>query len=128
MATQGIKGCAGSVSGTPAPGDVGSEVKSWVLNLETELLDGTSFDSNCFQEWIAGLQSGSGNLVGIGTPPIEGAITALTLQVGQTAGDLKITANAILNNININVQVKGEPVTYTSDFSLTADITVGVVV
>lgn len=127
MATQGISGCRGTVAATPAPGDVGSELKSWTANIEFELLDGTSFDSNCFQEHIVGITSGAGSLVGIGTPPINGAITALILQVSDVVGSYQISGNAILNNISTNVQVKGEPVTYNSDFAFTGDIAIGVV-
>jgi len=128
MPTQAIAGCGGSVSATPNPGDVGDEIMNWTLTIERELLDATSFDSNCFQEWVEGITSAAGSLVAKGAAPILGAMTALTLQVNTAAGSYQIQGNAILNSITPNVQVKGEVVQYAANFAFTGDITVGVVV
>lgn len=126
MPTVAISGKDGAVASTGTPGDVGDEVMSWDANVEAELIDATSFDSAGFGESIEGLKRCAGSGVAIGTPPVQGAVTDLSLQVGQATGDLTITGAAILSNVNHTTPVEGK-VEYSFDFTYTGAFVVGVV-
>ena len=126
MATAAISGKDGIVADGGGAGDVGSEVKEWEATIEVELLDATSFDSAGFREFIEGLKQCTGTFTAIGTPPIEGALTALVLQTGQATGDLTITGDAILNSVGVGTPVDGM-VEYSAAFSYTGAFTVGAV-
>ena len=127
MATQAIAGKGGVISSTGTPGDVGDEVGEWEATVESDLLDATSFDSLGFREFIEGLATCTGTFTAMGTPPVQGAVTDLTLQVGTTTGDLVISGAAIINSVAHSTPVDGK-VEYSGSVSYTGTFVLSTVV
>ena len=116
MSTSAISGKDGSVSNANGA----SEIKRWTVSMVVDALDATSMSSGGWREFIAGLQTGSGSFVCIGTRPTTGAATSLTLNTGSTT----IVGNAILTSVETETDVEGV-VTYTCEFQFTGTPTVG---
>ena len=122
MATTALSGKNGSVSATGGTGSVGSEVVSWDATLNIDLPDATSFDSNGWADHVEGVQSGSGSFTAIGTAPVTGSVTTLTLDVGNTTGDLRLTGAATISTNAISTPVDGR-VEYACDFTFKGEVT-----
>ena len=120
MATTALSG----KNGTAVIGSSTYEVTNWNASLELELVDGTSFESNGWKEFVPGLQGATGSLTmvgGIGPDTSSGA-TTLELAVSATSGDLKIEGSAFLQTRGAGVPVDGR-VEYTADFTFTGAVT-----
>jgi len=126
MATLGLSGKTGSAVATGGTGTIGSEITQWEASVELELLDGTSFASGGWEESIAGLQSASGTLTGIGSMPVTGSVTSLTLQTSTTAGSLEITGEAFISAGSTSTPVDGR-VEYSGTFKFSGAVTIGTV-
>jgi len=103
---------------------VAYEVTQFTINLEDELLDGTSFDSNGWGESVVGLRRGTGSLTAIGSLPAStaAASAAFVGQVTNATGDEKITGDVYLQTRAISVPVDGR-VEFTADFTFTGAVT-----
>lgn len=126
MSTVAISGKNGSVAVTGGTGDVGSEIKNWDTSIELDLEDATSFDSEGWKEFVAGLQGATGSLTAVGSIPTLGSVTTLTLQTGNTSGDLELTGAAFINVAAVGTPVDGV-VEYSGSFTFTGAVTVGTV-
>ena len=126
MATIAISGKNGSVAATGGTGTVGAEVKNWDTSIELDLEDATSFDSEGWKEFVAGLQGATGSLTAVGGLPLLGSVTSITLQTGSTTGDLEITGAAFINVGAVTTPVDGI-VEYSGSFTFTGSVTIGTV-
>lgn len=128
MPTAAISGCNGSVTGVGGAGSTGDEIKSWSATIEAELLDATSFDSGCYQEWVQGVKSCAGSYEAHGAvAPVQGDVTTLTLDGSTVSGSYRISGAAIINSVGPSVQVKGQANSYSCSFSFTGTFTIGTV-
>jgi hypothetical protein len=124
MATTALSG----KNGTAVIGSSTYEVTQWQANLEHEMVDGTSFESAGWKEFVPGLQGATGSLTMIGGigPDTSSAAVSLELAVSTTSGDLKITGSAFLQTRGASTPVDGR-VEYTADFTFTGAVTQGTV-
>ena len=120
--TAAIVGKNGSVSGPSG----GAEITEWNHTLTTELVEASSMSSSGNREWIQGLTGGEGSFTAIGSNVVVGSVTSLVLQVGNTAGDLKLSGAALIESTEVGTPVDGR-VEYTASFKYTGAITVGAV-
>ncbi len=118
MATAAIAGYDGSVSG---PSGV-SEVTQWEIDLTVDSVDATSFDSNGWHEFIAGLQGANGSFTAIGSPPATGAASSATFKTKSTGGK-SISGDIIVTSVKYTTPVEGR-VEYAATFQFTGEVTV----
>jgi len=102
-------GCGGSIDGPD-----GAEVRKWDVTVSQELLDVTSFASDCWRTFIGGVKSGTGSYEGVGAalPSIGSTANAIFL-VGVTEvfkGDI------LISDVNVVTDV-GAEVVYNATFS-----------
>lgn len=111
-----IAGFDGSIAG---PTGV-VEVKNWKCDLRTAKLDATSMGSNGYEEFIAGLQGGSGSFTSGGTVAPSRGLSAATLMTKSTGG-MTLTGSIFIERATVNVPVDGM-VSYDCEFSWTGSI------
>ena len=124
MATTALSG----KNGTAVLGSASYEVTQWSCSLEDDLLDGTSFASVGWKEFVVGLQGATGSLTMVGSiaPSTAAAFDSLELAVSATTGDLKIEGSAFFQTRTASTPVDGR-VEYTADFTFTGAVTQGTV-
>lgn len=106
----GISGKDGTVDGS------GTDIKSWSIDVTTELLDSTSMGSNCFMEFIAGLQGATGSLVS--NSRFSGGATIHLANASNS-----YTGSVLFSSEAVETPVDGL-VAYTHSFSFVGSITV----
>jgi len=126
MATQALSGKTGSVAASGGTGGAGTEVKDWNATVEVDVIEATSFDSSGYKEFISGLTGGTGSFSAVGTAPVVGPVTTLTLQAASSTGAYKLVGAAIINNVGPAVDVAGV-VEFSTSFTFTGAITIGTV-
>jgi hypothetical protein len=117
-ASASLAGYGGSVSG---PTGV-TEVKNWKCDLKTAKLDATSMDSAGWEEFIAGLQGGSGSFTSGGTVAPTRGLSAATMKTKSTGG-MTLTGSIFLERATVNVPVDGS-VSYDCEFSWSGSIAI----
>jgi hypothetical protein len=126
MPTTTISGKNGSVS---IGGSSTYEVSQWSISIDDDLLDGTSFSSGGYKEYVVGLQGATGSMTVVGStnpPSTASSSAALILQTSTASGSLEITGDAFLQTRGTSVPVDGR-VEFTADFTITGTITEGTV-
>jgi hypothetical protein len=119
MATIAISGKAGAITG---PSGL-AEVTRWSCDVEYELLDATSMESNGYAEYVLGLQGASGTLDAIGTPPALGSVGTLVLKT-KTTGGRSITGAALIEKVSYTSAVDGR-VEFGAAYKLKGTVTLG---
>lgn len=120
--TTAIAGYGGVVTAAGGTGSVGTEIRKWNADLTCDLLDATNEESAGNEESLAGLKGGSGSLEAVGTCPLVGAVTTLTLKTKSTGGRT-IAGAAIIGEVGPGVPVDGV-VVHVANFTFTGVITV----
>lgn len=118
MSTAAIAGFDGSVSGPTGA----SEVKDFTINLTTEALDTTSFDSGGYREFIEGLKGATGSFTSQGTAPVSRGICTATFKT-KSSGGATIAGSILVSQAAVSTPVEGV-VTCACDFSFTGSITI----
>lgn len=115
MATAAISGKNGSVN----IGGAVSEARNWEIELTSEALDATTYDSSGWMEFIAGLSGGTGSFESINARIAVGSHAAATFAV--TSGP-SIAGAIIITSYTPGAPVDGV-VIYTYNFTFTGTIT-----
>ena len=116
--TSALAGYGGSVTG----GVTATEIRNWTMDLTQDIYDVTSYSSNGWKEFVAGLKGATGSYESVGdTVETVGSKAACVFNTGGT-GDPSITADILVTNVNYNVPVDGE-VGYSVDFTVCGAIT-----
>ena len=109
-----ISGKTGQVNG------LCNSIKSWEVNVTTDMLDVTDFCSDGWREFIEGLSGATGSLVATEAFTLAGpAALALT----NSAGGLSISGDAYLNETGVSNAVDGS-MEYNYSFTYTGEVTV----
>jgi len=113
MTTAAISGKAGSVTN----GGGADEITEWSVTLTTEALDATSMSSDGWREFIEGLQGATGSFTAIGSRPVTGSQSGISLNTG----NVTISGDVIISSVEASTPVDGV-VTYSADFSFTGEV------
>ena len=101
-----------------------TQISTWNLSEVAEPLDVTNFESeDGFREFVVGLLSATGSLSAFGTRPTTGTASALVLDVGETAGDLRLSGAAIFGEVETDTPVDGV-IEHSVDFTINGKLTV----
>lgn len=108
-----------------------AEIKRWNIDIETDLLDSTNFDSNGWKEFAAGLKGASGSFEGnwdvandaagqkaLQDATLGGTTVSLKLDIN---GTNNFTGNAFINT-SIDVPVD-DLATISFDFTFSGQVT-----
>jgi len=112
--TTAISGKNGTLTGTPGTGDVGAEITDWNSSLTIEDLNATSMSSGGYYDNVEGIKKGTGSFKAIGqsTLAVEGTVTSAVFAVGSTTGQLTLTGDILISEVNITTPVEGDVVTF----------------
>jgi len=113
--TTAVTGCGGSISGA-----VGSEVRNWTVNLTQDLIDVTSFSSDCWRVFLGGLKGGTGSYEGVGaTLPAVGSVANAVFNMA--SGSAFATGDIVVNDVQVVCQVE-DSVVYNAQFSFCGEV------
>ena len=112
--------CAAIAGKTGTVNGVCNSVKSWEINVTTDMLDVTDFCSGGWKEFIEGLSGATGSLVATEAFTLVGPAT---LTLANSAGGVSITGDAFLNEKGYSNAVDGA-IEYNYSFTYTGAVTV----
>ena len=112
MATVAIAGKTGTVDG------VCGEVKSWEVTLTTDMLDGTTFCSNGWREFVEGLKGATGTVTSTSRYTQSTPIT-----LANTAGGVSIAGEVLWHEETISNDVEGI-MEYSQGFTFNGAVTI----
>jgi len=115
MATSALSGKTGTATNVNSA----TEVTEWSITLTEAVLPATSFDSDGWEEVIAGLKGATGSISGKGTMPTTG--TASSLALANSAGTISISGNAVFSSVNPTNSVE-DVLTWSADFTFTGEV------
>jgi hypothetical protein len=118
-----VAGYGGNVKYGAGP-TTATGVKSWSLDYEKDVYEGTGFDSSGAKVYTPGLSGWSGSFEGFkdGAPIAIGTSVAMELEESATVGQ-EWTGSGIITSVSVNTAVDGL-VTYSYQFQGTGALVV----
>lgn len=126
--TTAISGKAGSISGTPGSGDIGSEITEWSIDDTVESLEATNMAGGGYFDSVEGIKKATGSFTAVGSStPEKGDVTAATFAVSDVSGSQTYEGDILITSKAVSTPVSGSVVTYTATFEFRGSYTIGTV-